>query len=152
MDPDVLTGECHAHSADANNDVWPAIDDVVKYACDTRQRILGCVEVLLEMRLGYVVDIIIEHEQMHQESNAALPCVSCASDGCLLAALLYMMMQCDPVHLSRPESLRERPLTPMHKASCEPVQCTIPGGKAVLGMSRCATTCMPLPNRLSVIF
>ncbi|CEO98147.1 Histidine-specific methyltransferase SAM-dependent domain-containing protein [Plasmodiophora brassicae] len=122
MDPDVLTGECHAHSADANNDVWPAIDDVVKYACDTRQRILGCVEVLLEMRLGYVVDIIIEHEQMHQET------------------LLYMMMQCDPVHLSRPESLRERPLTPMHKASCEPVQCTIPGGKAVLGMSRCATT------------
>ncbi|XXQ33320.1 Histidine-specific methyltransferase SAM-dependent domain-containing protein [Plasmodiophora brassicae] len=122
MDPDVTTGECHAHSADANKDIWPAMDAVVHYVNDVRRRVVGCIGTLHEMRLGGVVDIIVEHEQMHQET------------------LLYMMMQCDPMHVSRPESVPERRPGAAGTTTWDRVQCTVPDGTAVLGMARSDTS------------
>jgi ergothioneine biosynthesis protein EgtB len=116
IDPDVETGECHAHPDVPQS--WPDLAEVLRYRDRVRSAVLGCFDAVLEhaptdvmAEKGRVFTMVLEHEAMHQET------------------LLYMLQEA-------PLSMKRRlPRAPQYRFAPEPAggRVTIPGGKATLG-------------------
>jgi ergothioneine biosynthesis protein EgtB len=116
IDPDVQTGECHAHPEVPQS--WPAIIEVLDYRDRVRSAVLRSFDAVLECasknvmaERGRVFTMALEHEFMHQET------------------LLYMIQEA-PLEMKR--RLRD---APRYRFAGEPVnaQVVVPRGVATLG-------------------
>jgi ergothioneine biosynthesis protein EgtB len=116
IDPDVDTGECHAHPDVPEN--WPDLSDVMRYRDRVRSAVLGAFEAVLERASkdvmaenGRVFAMALEHEAMHQET------------------LLYMLQEAPPGIKRRP------PMAMQYRFAAEPAcsQVAVPRGPATLG-------------------
>jgi ergothioneine biosynthesis protein EgtB len=116
IDPDVETGECHAHPEVPQ--AWPDLIDVLDYRDRVRSAVLRSFDAVLECasknvmaERGRVFAMVVEHEAMHQET------------------LLYMIQ-------AAPQSMKRRLHgVPQCDFAAEPVgtQIVVPRGMATLG-------------------
>jgi ergothioneine biosynthesis protein EgtB len=116
IDPDVETGECHAHPEVPQ--AWPDLMDVLDYRDRVRSSVLRSFDAVLECasknvmaEKGRVLTMVLEHEVMHQET------------------LLYMIQEAP---LSMKQRLRS---APQYRFAEEPTgaQIVVPRGDARLG-------------------
>ncbi len=116
IDPDVDTGECHAHPDVPQS--WPDLMDVLDYRDRVRAAVLRSFDAVLECASsnvlaeeGRVFSMVLEHEAMHQET------------------LLYMIQEA-------PASMKQRLRSaPHYRFVQEPssTQIVIPRGEARMG-------------------
>jgi ergothioneine biosynthesis protein EgtB len=116
IDPDVDTGECHAHPEVPQS--WPDLMEVLEYRDRVRAAVLCSFDAVLERapssvlaEKGRVFSIVLEHEAMHQET------------------LLYMIQQA-------PADMKQRLRSPLqyrfaHESPGR--QIAVPRGEARLG-------------------
>src|SRR5881396_1225754 len=89
IDPDVDDPtRCHAHPEVP--DAWPSLRELHAYRDRVRAEILASLDEMADAPAGRVLLMVLEHEQMHQET------------------LLYMMKRLPPSRLARP------PLPPLY--------------------------------------
>jgi ergothioneine biosynthesis protein EgtB len=116
IDPDVETGECHAHPEVPQ--AWPDLIDVLDYRDRVRAAVLRSFDAVLERAAkdamaenGRVLTMVLEHEAMHQET------------------LLYMIQEA-------PSSMKQRLRgAPRYHFAQEPTgkEIVVPRGEARLG-------------------
>ncbi len=116
IDPDVETGECHAHPEVPR--AWPDVMDVLDYRDRVRSSVLGSFDAVLECasknvmaEKGRVLTMVLEHEAMHQET------------------LLYMIQEAP---LPMKQRLRS---APRYRFAEEPAgaRIVVPRGEATMG-------------------
>ena len=116
IDPDVETGECHAHPEVPQ--AWPDLLDVLNYRDRVRSAILRSFDAVLDRASknvmaenGRVFSMVLEHEAMHQET------------------LLYMIQQATPDMKQRLRSV------PQYRFAEEVAnaEVVVPRGEATLG-------------------
>jgi ergothioneine biosynthesis protein EgtB len=116
IDPDVETGECHAHPDVPQS--WPDLKSVLGYRDRVRAAVLDSFDAVLERAArdvmaeqGRIFHMVLEHEYMHQET------------------LLYMLQEA-------PQEIKQRlHHTDQYQIAGEATgaQMTVPGGNAGLG-------------------
>jgi ergothioneine biosynthesis protein EgtB len=116
IDPDVETGECHAHPKVPQ--AWPDMMAVLHYRDRVRSAVLRSFDAVLECaprnvmaENGRVFTMVLEHEAMHQET------------------LLYMIQEAP---LTMKQRLR---IAPHYQLASEPMgtQVPVPRGEAIMG-------------------
>ena len=118
IDPDVETGECHAHPEVPQ--AWPDLAAVLDYRDRVRSTVLDSFDAVVERgrrhvmaEKGRVFSMALEHEYMHQET------------------LLYMIQEAPP------EMKHSLGKAAQYQFAAEPTsaQITVPRGEALLGAS-----------------
>ena len=121
IDPDV-DDPAHCHQHPEVPDRWPSVAAVLSYRDRVRDALLAAIgqigdsDVAHPMARGVrVFSMVIEHEQMHQET------------------LLYMLQRLPVERLRRPEDFPAHVLGASGAASLDPEPVRVPAGAALLG-------------------